>query len=296
MAYAMRPVRGLSFRAQECALHTEQRVLHFAQDDKAISCDAGVSQAFCVASTQLWSLSAGRDGMGGELVAEELGGGLGGDGRREEVALAEEASEFFEGFTLRRLLDALGEDVDFPLLAQREEQLDDVAAGAVGEHVPDEKAVDLQKVDGDAAQLRERECAGSVVIDGGVDAELLELGDDVEGRAGIGRGDAVGDFQLKGGGVDLGFAKDGADAIGQVWAGEVARGDVGGDPQRGQVGRERLPDAGLAASFEHHPLIDVGDEADVLGGVDEFCRGDEAVHGVLPAHQGFEADDGASFQ
>lgn len=206
-----------------CALHTEQRVLHFAHDDKAIFCDAGVSQAFCVASTQLWSMSAGWNGMVGELVAEELGGGLGGDGGREEVALAEEASEFFEGFTLRRLLDALGEDVDFPLLTQREEQFDDVAAGAIGEHVPDEKPVDLQKVDGDAAQLRERECAGSVVIDGGIDAELLELGDDVEGRAGIGRGDAVGDFQLKGGGVDLGFAKDGADAIGQVRAGEVAR-------------------------------------------------------------------------
>ena len=123
------------------------------QDDKAISCDARVSQDFSVASTQFWSMSAGCDGMGRELVTEELGGGFGGDGGREEVALAEAASEFFEGLALRRPFDSLGEDVDLPLVAQREEQFDDVAAGAVGEHIPDEKAIDLQKIDGDVARL-----------------------------------------------------------------------------------------------------------------------------------------------
>ena len=37
--------------------------------------------------------------MGGGLIVKELGGGVGGDGRREEVALAEEVSEFFQGFS-----------------------------------------------------------------------------------------------------------------------------------------------------------------------------------------------------
>ena len=111
--------------------------------------------------------------MGGGLVAEELGGGVGGDGWREEVALAEEASEFFESFALRSLLDALGDHVDLPLASQGQKQFDDVAAGAIGEHVVDERAIDFQEIDGGSAQLKERECASPVVVDGGVNPELL---------------------------------------------------------------------------------------------------------------------------
>lgn len=208
--------------------------------------------------------------MGGGLIVEELGSGVGGDGWREEVALAEEASEFFESFALRSLLDALGDHVDLPLASQGQKQFDDVAAGAIGEHVVDERAIDFQEIDGGSAQLKERECASPVVVDGGVNPELLKLGENVEGRAGIGGGDTVGDLQLQGRGVDLGFAKNGADAVGQMRASEVAGGDVGGYPQRGKRRRERLPQAGLAARFEHHPLVDGSDEPDVLGGIDEL--------------------------
>jgi hypothetical protein len=46
--------------------------------------------------------------MDGGLIVNELGGGVGGDGRREEVALAEQASKFFEGFALRGFLAIVG--------------------------------------------------------------------------------------------------------------------------------------------------------------------------------------------
>ena len=61
--------------------------------------------------------------------------------------------------------------------------------------------------------------------------QLLELGENVACRADVGGGDAVGDFQLQGCGIDLGFAKNGANSVGQMRAGEVAGGDVGGDAE-----------------------------------------------------------------
>ena len=57
------------------------------------------------------------------------------------------------------------------------------------------------------------------------------MGENVACRADVGGGDAVGDFQLQGCGIDLGFAKNGANSVGQMRAGEVAGGDVGGDAE-----------------------------------------------------------------
>ena len=126
--------------------------------------------------------------MGGGLIVKELGGGVGGDGRRKQVSLAEQTAKFFQGFALRSLLDALGGHVDLPLASEGQKQFDGVAAGAIGEHVVDERAIDFQEIDGGAAQLKERERASPVAVDGGVNPKLLELGENVEGRAGIGGG------------------------------------------------------------------------------------------------------------
>jgi len=52
------------------------------------------------------------------------------------------------------------------------------------------------------------------------------------------------------------------------------------------------PGRQLCAGLVDHPVADVGDAPVVLGEVDEGCRGQQPVLGVLPAQEGLDCDDG----
>jgi hypothetical protein len=136
-----------------------------------------------------------------------------------------------------------------------------------------------------------RDGAGSEVVDGGGDFEALELAECAGGEVRIRHCDAFGDLQLKSAGCDLDFAQAGFDAVQQLRAGEVTGGEVDGDAQAGARAAGTFLDRQVAAGLPDHPLIDQGHQTGIFGGFEELVGGDEALFGMLPAQQGFEADD-----
>ena len=73
------------------------------------------------------------------------------------------------------VLDAFGKRVDPESLAQLDEGLDDRGRLVRGREVRDEGAVDLERVDRELPQVRERAVARSEVVDGEAHAERLQL-------------------------------------------------------------------------------------------------------------------------
>ena len=92
----------------------------------------------------------------------------------EDEALPAVALLLLELAELLVLLDALGERLQAELLAELHERVQQrPRLGRVGDR-RDERAVDLQDVDRELAQVRERRVAGAEVVDRDADAELLD--------------------------------------------------------------------------------------------------------------------------
>src|SRR5665213_3070771 len=75
---------------------------------------------------------------------------------------------------LARLLDALGERLDRERLAELDERADQGVPFGVTADAGDERAVDLQGVDGEALEIGQGGVAGAEVVDRDAHAELLD--------------------------------------------------------------------------------------------------------------------------
>ena len=76
---------------------------------------------------------------------------------------------------LRRLLDALGDGLEVERLAEPQDREDDRRLGRPVVEARDERAVDLQLVDREAAEVVQRRVAGPEVVDREPDAEALQV-------------------------------------------------------------------------------------------------------------------------
>ena len=160
----------------------------------------------------------------------------------------------------------------------------------VGGEVAHERLVHFQLVDGKPLQVVERGIPGAEIVDGKLDADLLEFLEHRDGQFDVAHGDAFGHLQLQVARREPGLRQDALDHTGQVAAVELARRNV---DRHGEVGRTRQvpPCAGLGAGAAQHPFADGHDQAAFLGQGNEFGRRNRAAVRMAPAYQGFHAHD-----
>src|SRR5664279_5216984 len=105
---------------------------------------------------------------------DELVEGVDGEGAGEEVALAAVARLAPDVVELAGVLDAFGERLDAESLAELDEGVDDGAGLGVSGDVTHERPVDLQRIDGELAQVAEAGIARAEVVDRDAHAQCLE--------------------------------------------------------------------------------------------------------------------------
>ena len=91
-------------------------------------------------------------------------------------------------------------------------------------------------------------------------------------------------------------SKHGGDDGDDVAALKLARRQIDAHLERPQGRELRLPFFGLLASLAQNPLADTQNHAALFGDGDEIDRRNDAFVGMIPAHQGFHADDAVAAQ
>src|SRR6266508_3653776 len=231
----------------------------------------------------LWCEGLGGVEEGGELLLVQ--------GFGEVVALAVLAAQLAEPLELVEPLDTFGDGGE----AEGGGQVDDGlgergGVGAAGDLV-DERLVDLEDIDGQAAKVAEGGVAGAEIVDRQPHPQAVELGQGDRGGGDIGDQQALGQLQGQVAGLQAGGGKGLGDLGGQVGLGELDRGQVDADAQLLAAGDGGLPVAGLLAGAVQHPGADRDQQAGLLGKGDEAARGQQPPGWVLPAHQRLQAGD-----
>ena len=163
----------------------------------------------------------------------------------------------------------------------------------------EKRRVDLQRVEGELADRGERRVAGAEAIqrDPHPDAaQVVELGHRDLALAGEHR---LGDLEHEPVRLQAAAAQRARDRAREPWRREVARGHVDVHGRRGElgvVGEDAAPVRELAAG-EHEDLrAERHGEPRRLGGGEELRGGEQAVVGVLPAHERLDGGDRAGRQ
>src|SRR4051794_10644841 len=115
----------------------------------------------------------------------------------EEVALRALAAEALERLELLDGLDALGDRAEAEAVGDVDDRRDDRGVVLLGAEPVDERAVDLDRVDRDALQARERRVAGAEVVEQDANAARP---DRLEGRTrqrGVLEQHALGDLEAQ---------------------------------------------------------------------------------------------------
>ena len=103
-----------------------------------------------------------------------------------------------QSLDLDLLLDALGQRDQTQGAAELDQGVDE--GGGIGRtaHLRHERAVDLEHVDGELAEVGERRVAGAEVVDGDLHAEILETRQPVDGGVGVLHEHGFGDLDHEG--------------------------------------------------------------------------------------------------
>ena len=129
---------------------------------------------------------AGREGRDRRLVGvEELLDCVDIERAREQEALSMVTVFALQGLELGALLDTLGERLDVECLAELNECVDERGRPFRSGYAADERAVDLQGVHGELAQVGELAVAGAEIVDRDADPELLEHAEALGGCLGV---------------------------------------------------------------------------------------------------------------
>ena len=206
------------------------------------------------------------------------------------VALRVVAAEGGDGGQRLRVLDALRHDLEAERVGELDGRADDRAAAAVRGDVGDERAVDLELVDREVAQVGEGAVAGAVVVDRDAQAERAQRLEDLASALRVDHDHALGDLQLERVGGDPVLLEQPGDPLGERLVEQVRGREVDGDAEveAGRAPARELHHGGL----EHEPGDGVH-EAALLDDRQEGVGVEDAAGGVLPAHQRLGAEDGA---
>ena len=222
------------------------------------------------------------------------------DGRRagatEEVALAAIAAHRPQPRQLQRRLQPLGDDGDAEGVAEVDDGLDDRRVLGVEAEPGDEATVDLDRLDREPLEVRQRRVAGAEVVDGEVQAEAAQVAQGDRRRLDVGEQRGLGDLQPQRVGRDAGLGEHVGDEAGEGRVDDLAGADV--DRQRA-VGERQLPrpppgELGERVAQDRRP--DLVDQPGLLGHRQELVGRQQAALGVQPAGQRLEAGDVAGRQ
>ena len=170
--------------------------------------------------------------------------------------------------------------------------------GGVGDqparHVVDvrrhERAVDLELVDRELAQVGQRRQAGAVVVQGQADADAAEQAQRAHDAGGVAHDDRLGDLQAQARGRQPVAVQELRHPGGEARVEQVGGSDVdphlqreAGVAQRGDVGQGEL----------EHPQGQLREQPGVLHGGQEVQRRDQPARRVVPAHQRLQRADPA---
>ena len=138
-------------------------------------------------------------------------------------------------------------------------------------------------------QRAERRIAGAEIVDREVQAERIELVEELDGAVRILHQGRLRDLQLQRGRRDFVTAEDRADPADEIGLPKLFEREVDGDPPRGRHGS--LPVTEVFAHPIEYPFPDFDDEVGFFGQRDEVRRQDDAAFRQLPAHERLGTDN-----
>ncbi len=184
-------------------------------------------------------------------------------------------------------------------MPQPDHRLDEArVAGAVGE-LGEKRRVDLQRVERELADRRERRVAGAEAVQGDAHADAAQVVELRHRDLALAGEHRLGDLEHEQVGIQAAAAQRARHRAREPGRGEVARGDVDVDRGRLQLGvvAEHLAPARELAAGEHEDLgPERHGEPGRLAGGEELRGREQPVVGVLPAHERLDGDDRARRQ
>src|ERR1700674_4207341 len=213
------------------------------------------------------------------------------DGSRaaEQISLHLVTHLVLQELQLSAGLDAFGEHRQAQSATEAQYRQDDRRGLTIGIDRLDEGAIDLDPVERKRAQIGQRRIAGAEIVHRNRNAERLDLPQHRKRPVEIANQRRLGDLDLEAPWRQAGLEQDLVQFLDEAGIVELHGRDVDGDLQRLRPRRR------LAASRPQDPVSDLQDRAGLLGDRDEDHRRNLAAYRVLPAQQGFEADNVAAF-
>ncbi len=180
-------------------------------------------------------------------------------------------------------LDPFGDDRHLQPVRQRDDGLGDRAVLGLGQHVLDERAVDLQLAHRQAAQVAQAGVAGAEVVDRELHAERLQRMQLAQARIGARHQRRLGQFEFEQRCRHAVPLERGAQRRQQSGVEQLHRRQV--DRHHADLDAARAPVGELAAGLVDDPLADRHDQPRLLGQRDEDGRCNLAELGRVPAQQ-----------
>ena len=171
-------------------------------------------------------------------------------------------------------------------MAERDDRPHDRGIAGVRVHRRDERAVDLDLIELEPREVRERRVAGAEVVDRDADAERAQATDDRLRLGRVGDDRALGDLQHQAIAGELPLLQEGRHVVRQRLLVEVPHRKVDRNRQPVAVG---VPLLDLAERLVEHELRDRVDQPGLLGQRDEVEGRHESARRVTPADQRLDA-------
>ncbi len=203
------------------------------------------------------------------------------------VALKGMASKTAEKQRLHLGLHALGYRRNAKIAGNVQDGLDDDAIILVGLQVVDERAIDLERVDRQALQMRQRGIARAKIIESDLDAECFQRGERHVDFGDIVEHDVFGKLDREAAGVGAGRAHGIGDKLDQFIS-ELLPASVDCHLQVAHL-RLLLPAAERTASGRQYERINLPAKAGALGKWNEYRRRYLTACRVIPTKQCFDA-------
>src|SRR5690606_18277594 len=198
-----------------------------------------------------------------------------------------------EGELLVRF-DALGDDLQAQIVAERDDRANDRRIVRVSRDILHEGTIHLQPVDRKAFEIAQARIAGSEVVDRDLHDEIVELVQHRDELRRVVHHRALGQLDLQVLRSQPGFAQHLRDGLNERTLAKLTRRDVYGDDERSEPGI--LPSLVLGTRGLEHPLPDRRDEPDLFGDRNEARGLDRLFIAHTPANERFRADDVAAAQ
>src|SRR5687768_12408764 len=160
------------------------------------------------------------------MLGQQIGRPIGRQRASEEPALAQLATKLAQPDLDRAALHPLGGDRKPQALAESDDRLDELPALRLLVQALHEAAIDLDPVEGQSAQMRERRITGAEIVEGKAYALILQADDDRSRDFEILEERALRDLELEALRRKPGLGQQLDELLREPGIGELARGDV----------------------------------------------------------------------